>query len=365
MNTVSPGRAARAFTLLELLVTVAIIGILAALLLPALQKASVKARQVWCTSNLRQVGIGLSGFAHDHRNVYPQQLSRWAGGALESARSNLFFEGRFAVSAAACSVLSNELGNAQVLGCPATRRAPRSFAMINPNDLGFAFAMNASLGDANAPLALDRNVDLARSRAPAGGSSTQFQAIFWTPERHGNRGNALFADGHVEQRANLPMATPSSTGGRLSGTGTSANPGTGGLSGGRQGAGGGVGGESPGAAAPRAPLSPTAPPPASGGGSKFSRSGVQPKAHQGGHMGSGGTPATGAMSLNGSGAGLQSIPPLAVSGGGTASELDESDEESLSAKIRRTVLWIFLIIFLLGLGAVLFHAWTRYRAMQA
>lgn len=65
-------RGKRYFSLIELLIVIAIVAILAGLLLPALNQARDKARSTGCINNLKQLGLAFFQYAGDHSDMLPQ-----------------------------------------------------------------------------------------------------------------------------------------------------------------------------------------------------------------------------------------------------------------------------------------------------
>ena len=189
------------FKLVELLVVIGIIGTLAALLLPALSAAKMRAYRIVCINNLRQVGLGYHMFLHDHNSQLPMQVSVDDGGSAEYVQYGLSIGGQFYTSYHCFEVLSNQgIVPAQLL-CPAD--ASRDYATNMPSlqnyNLSYAIGVNADYNQANSILAGDRNVIVQTYNTPTIQVISPGSRLQWTSEMHRYKGNMLVTDGHVDE----------------------------------------------------------------------------------------------------------------------------------------------------------------------
>lgn len=120
-----------AFTLVELLVVIAIIGVLVALLLPAVQAAREASRRSKCQNQLKQMGIGIHNF-HDTMNQLPPsrigyEYIGWTVLVLPYVEQNNLYETFDLTKKISAQYESSLKSSVQVYVCP-SRRAPGQFA---------------------------------------------------------------------------------------------------------------------------------------------------------------------------------------------------------------------------------------------
>src|SRR5688500_4388473 len=153
-------RPSHAFTLLELLIVIAIIMVLTALLLPAVQRGLLKGRQTQCLNNLRQIGIGFQSWAQEHGDRYPMQIPYRNGGSLEANRLSLRGFSDISFAARHFQVLSNELSAPKIVVCPSdkSRTVARSFAQLGSTNFSYWVNSKASFGNPIQFLSGDWNV---------------------------------------------------------------------------------------------------------------------------------------------------------------------------------------------------------------
>ena len=102
---IQTNKASKGFTLIEILVVIAIIGILASMLLPALGKAKGRANRIKCVSNLKQIGVACKNYANDNEDKFP-----WFPKASGTAAAN--------TAPQVWGSLASELGNPKILRSP-------------------------------------------------------------------------------------------------------------------------------------------------------------------------------------------------------------------------------------------------------
>ena len=214
----------KGFTLVEILIVLAIVGILAALMFPAFNLARAKARQMSCASNLHQIGLGVM-YVQDNDDRYPRggdpidiDTTAWEGA----------FNGRFAADAKALKplpiVLQPYAKDAGVWHCPADTGLHFS-DMLHPAPLDAQPTSFARFGTSyyyHTEIALRRRRTLTVYEPDAPYTkhgASEINMIFngkgnWhgggigaptSEEWNKGRYNVLMTDGHVENMTAAPF----------------------------------------------------------------------------------------------------------------------------------------------------------------
>jgi len=228
-------RRSGAFTLVELLVIIAIIGVLTALLLPALDRGKQSAWRARCENNLHQLSLAAQMYCDDHAgNCFYYRLNAinggqtfwfgWLGPGPDEQRPYDLSLG----------VLFPYLNGSDVRLCPALSSKMAQFKLKATNSVLFSYGCNRYLAPLNTNLPV---VNVSKIRRPTGTAmfadaaevndflapasklnplleefyyvdlETNYSTANNYPNghfRHSQRANAAFVDGHVELEKPVP-----------------------------------------------------------------------------------------------------------------------------------------------------------------
>jgi type II secretory pathway pseudopilin PulG len=184
-----------ALSFVDVLVVLAVLGILAALLLPRFLIEKRKAQRIHCVDNLKQIGQAFTLWSSNHGEKYPIQLSITNGGTMEyTSGPNAFRHFQ----------MSNELSMSSLFYfCPAEsdsrRKAATNINTLSNSNISYFVGLDASRSNLKSILAGDRNITNATSPRNGILEVTTNNPSGWTKEMHHEIGNIVLVNGSVWQ----------------------------------------------------------------------------------------------------------------------------------------------------------------------
>jgi prepilin-type N-terminal cleavage/methylation domain-containing protein/prepilin-type processing-associated H-X9-DG protein len=185
------------FTLIELLIVIAIIGILASMLLPALSMARAKAKESFCSNNLKQIFLGFQLYINDHNNWIPYFGD--TGKPVLSSKNLGYIDEKLVY-------IQGNPAYPGAIGCPSTR-----YAGTGPY---VAYSLNRGVGCVYPYSNTGRRIDYIpecnkRFMLACANSTRMIYAkdnAHQTRFSHSGGSNFIFVDGHQKyiREANIP-----------------------------------------------------------------------------------------------------------------------------------------------------------------
>ena len=200
-------------TLLELIVVVAVLGFLAAMILPALLNKRPHAQRIFCDMNLKQVGLAFRIWEGDNGDIYPTGIAVTNGGAREMVETGNVLR--------VFLVMSNELNTPKVLVCPEDfrRNVATNFSSLSSANVSYFAGVDVT-NESNPQQILSGDSILTINGKPVKSglvSISTNNVLSWQPNRHGKAGNLMMADGSAQSATDLGLET------YFTGTGVATN----------------------------------------------------------------------------------------------------------------------------------------------